>query len=263
MNKDSIGDRMKSQYENRTKYFLPRRTYTVIRLDGKAFHSFTKDLDRPYDSGFMSIMDSTAVHLCRNLQGAKFAYIQSDEISILLTDFETPTTQAYFDGEIQKIVSVSASLATGIFNHYYSTGRHISTLNQTLRIAAFDSRVFTIPDPTEVENYFIWRQQDATRNAIQMAGQAHFSHSSLQGISCEEIQEKLFQEKQVNFDKYPVGFKRGRLVTYQALPNYIYTKKDDELTQTIENMRHSWVIEGPPIFTKDREYLRKLIPLIR
>ena len=113
---DELEKRMKSQYESRTKFFLPRRTYTLIRLDGKCFGNFTKGLKRPYDEDFMRIMNETAKFLCEEIQGTQLAFVQSDEISLLLSDFDKITTDAWFDGNIQKIVSVSASLATGKFN---------------------------------------------------------------------------------------------------------------------------------------------------
>jgi len=119
MSKDSLGDRMKDDYENRTRYELPRRSYTLIRCDGKAFHSFTEGCKRPFDDRLIEAMNKTAVHLCSEITGTRLGYVQSDEISILLTDFESPKTQAWFDGNLQKIVSISASLATAAFNHYY------------------------------------------------------------------------------------------------------------------------------------------------
>ena len=114
--KDSLGDRMKRFYENITKYFLPRRTYTIIRIDGKAFHSLTQNFDKPFDYTFINQMDETAKYLCKNIQGAKFAFVQSDEISILMTDFDKINTSAWFDGNVQKIASISASMATSKFN---------------------------------------------------------------------------------------------------------------------------------------------------
>ncbi len=176
--KDAIGDRMKQYYEDRTRAFLPRRTYTIIRLDGKAFHTYTKGLIRPFDEQLMNDMDETACFLCKNIQGAKFAFVQSDEISILLTDFEELTTDAWFDGNIQKIVSVSASLGTAKFNELRPN-----------KLAFFDSRVFTIPSNIEVENYFIWRQQDFTRNSIYTVAKSLYSHKQLEGIDSNVQQE--------------------------------------------------------------------------
>lgn len=284
-NKDSLGDRMKGNYENRTKQFLPRRTYTIIRLDGKAFHTFTKQFEKPYDLQFMEMMNQTAIALCSQIQGAKLAYVQSDEITIVLTDFETNTTDAWFDGNIQKITSVSASIATAEFNRQYMTylskkakderkafvisnGGNNSALEgnlndyinsgdvEVIKFANFDSRVFTIPELEEVINCLIWRQQDATRNAIQMLGQTHFSHKELHGKSTSDIQDMLMLQKGINFNDQPIGFKRGRVISKES-----YTVEPSlDYKGFLETVRTRWVIHSPPIFTQDRAYLYNIIP---
>ena len=237
---DDLGDRMKSQYENRTRYLLPRRTYTIIRIDGKAFHSYTKDLNKPFDEDLINDMNQTTIELCKNIQGSKFGFVQSDEISILLTDFETINTDAWFDGNIQKIVSVSASIATSSFNLL----RLERYLNQNVlfgfakKQAQFDSRVLVIPDPIEVENYFIWRQKDAVRNSISMVAQSLYSHKQLNCKSQSDMQEMCFQ-KGVNWNDMPDGFKRGRTIIKEE----------------------NWVIKTPD-FLKERNILTSLIPKI-
>jgi len=233
--KDSLGDRMKEFYENRTRNFLPRRTYTIIRVDGKAFHSYTRGLIRPFDEKLVNDMDETACYMCKNIQGAKFAFVQSDEISILLTDFEGLTTDAWFDGNIQKMVSISASLATAKFNELRPN-----------KIALFDSRVFTIPSDIEVENYFIWRQQDTTRNSISSVAQSMFSHRELENKNTDQMQEMCFQ-KGVNWNDFSAKLKRGRLIVKQD-----YEKEGAT--------RSKWVSVEPPIFTQEREMLKVLIP---
>ncbi|MEM4260957.1 MAG: tRNA(His) guanylyltransferase Thg1 family protein, partial [Candidatus Woesearchaeota archaeon] len=155
MKKSSIDDRMK-RYENVNRYSLIRRTPVIIRLDGKAFHSFTKDLDKPFDEDLHNTFKQTVFYLVSQIQGAVFAYTQSDEISILLRDWDTLTTDAWFDYNIQKMASVSASIVTAKFNMLW---------HKSNKIAFFDSRVFNLPKE-EVCNYFIWRQQDATKNSI-------------------------------------------------------------------------------------------------
>ena len=252
MANDQLGKRMKEQYENRTRYMLPRRTYTIIRLDGKAFHTFTRGMKRPYDPDLMRIMNETSIFLCENIQGAKMAYTQSDEISILLTDFEKTTTDAWFDGNIQKIVSVSASMATAEFNNIFlqdilqtSDGDPAFVLRQTT-MAFFDARVFIIPDPVEVENYFIWRQKDAVRNSVAMTAQSLYSHEELDGKSSNDQQEMIFQ-KGHNWNDMPEGFKRGRTI-------YKSTCLDPE-------EYGNWEIETPD-FLKERETLRALVPII-
>lgn len=228
---------MKSQYESRTRYMLPRRTYTIIRVDGKAFHTLTRGCEKPFDYGLMDMMDSAAAVLCDQGQGVRCAYGQSDEYSFLLTDFETTSTEAWFDGNIQKIASVAASTFTAAF----------ARANDRFKSAAFDARVFTIPDPIEVENYFIWRQQDATRNAILMAGYSEFSPKEMHGLDTSKVQEKLFQERQINFNDYPVRAKRGRVIWKEM---YLPDGDDGPVVE-----RSRWSIDNEsPIFTADRSY---------
>ena len=114
--KDDLGTRMKEFYENRYRIFLPRRTNVLIRIDGKAFHTYTRGLNKPYDDGLMEDMNETTKYLCENIQGAKMGYVQSDEISILITDYDDISTSAWFDNNIQKMCSIAASLATAKFN---------------------------------------------------------------------------------------------------------------------------------------------------
>jgi tRNA(His) guanylyltransferase len=233
--KDSLGDRMKEFYENRTRNLLPRRTYTIIRVDGKAFHTYTRGLERPFDMQLIADMDATACYMCKNIQGAKLAFVQSDEISIVLTDFDKLGTAAWFDGNIQKMASVSASLATAKFNQLRPD-----------KIALFDSRVFTIPSAIEVENYLIWRQQDTTRNSISSVAQYLYSPKELHGKDTDTMQEMCFQ-KGVNWNDYEAKLKRGRLIVKET-----YDKEGATRTR--------WVSIAPPIFTQERELLADLIP---
>jgi tRNA(His) guanylyltransferase len=241
--KDDLGKRMKEQYEQRSRTFLPRRTYTIIRLDGKAFHTFTRGMEKPFDLGLICVMNAVTVFLCENIQGAQLAYTQSDEISILLTDFDKITTDAWFDGNVQKIVSVSASMATAKFND-----ESRKTFAAPKGLAFFDSRAFTISDPTEVENYFIWRQKDAVRNSVAMTAQSLYSHKELNGKSSNEQQEMCFQ-KGVNWNDLNEGFKRGRTVA-----NF------DPGDLTV-NGPTGWTIITPD-FLKERETLSAFIPKI-
>jgi len=232
--KDTLGDRMKAFYEDRTRYALPRRTHTIIRIDGKAFHTYTRGLARPFDEQFMQDMDATACFLCANMQGVRFAYVQSDEISVLLTDFEKPTTSAWFDGNVQKMVSISASLATAKFNEL-----------RPGKLAFFDSRVFSIPFVSEVENYFIWRQQDATRNSISNVAASLYTHKELNGKNNEQKQEMIFQ-KGLNWNNFPARCKRGRMVIKEPFEQRGAT-------------RSRWTVTDVPVFTQDRAFLAKLI----
>jgi tRNA(His) guanylyltransferase len=260
---DDIGRRMKEQYENRTRYALRRRTYTLIRADGKAFHEYTRDCRRPFDEDLMRAMDETAIYMCRHIEGAQFAFTQSDEISILLTDFATNQTQAWFDGNIQKIASISASLATAKFNQVRRESRFPDGGSGEERpLALFDARVFTIPDPTEVYNYFVWRQDDASRNSLQMAAQACFRPEALGGKSCDELQEMLFQVG-VNWNSYPVGFKRGRFIERRIVKRdveYVHKETGERHVQK-DVERAVWgLVEDLPVFTRNPAWLQRRIP---
>ena len=284
-----LESRIKEFYEDRTKQFLTRRMITIIRLDGKGFSKFTKNLTKPFDDGFSDDMDRTAAYLCENIQGAKFAYTQSDEISVVLTDFDTLETDAWYDYNVQKMTSIAASLATARFNELrmfrYFAGPDFNVVTETdhklrnigehfkvgvnledrtddiasftnylplkSRLAFFDARVFQVPNVDEMVNTMIWRQQDCTRNSISMAASAHFSHSLLEGKSGDEKQDMLFTERSINWNDYKPKYKRGSVIR----------RIEVELTgQNGPVKRNRWLAdENTPIFTQDREYLSKLI----
>ena len=249
---DSLGDRIKSNYEDRTRSFLPRRTYTVIRIDGKAFHTYTRGLEKPFDMDLIKDMDETACFLCKNIQGAKLAFVQSDEISILLTDFDNISTCAYFDGNIQKIASVSASLATAKFNQLRilkavdSDYEDYFNVVQNAKLAMFDARVFTIPQFEEVKNYFIWRQQDTVRNSISSVAQSLYSSKELHGKNTNDMQEMCFQ-KGINWNNFLPKLKRGRLI--------INTEFDNNGA-----LKTKWISTECPIFSQEKEFLNNYIP---
>ena len=218
MFKDAIGDRMK-QYENCYRIYLPRRSAVVVRIDCRAFHTFTKGFARPYDKLFASCMWETARKLCENVSGCKIGFTQSDEITLILTDYENLNTEPWFGNNLQKIVSITASMATLFFNNAFREAvkttkigltedlkMHTRALNE--RTAVFDSRAFLIPRE-EIFNVLYWRQLDTKRNSIQLLGQANFSHKELQNKNSDEIQEMLFQEKGINWAKEPEWFKNG------------------------------------------------------
>ena len=272
MNKnDSLGDRMKEFYENRSKTYLTRRVPVIIRLDGKAFHTFTKGFKRPYDEILHNTMNSTMKYLCENIQGCKLGYTQSDEITLLLTDYDTLTTDAWFGYSVQKMCSVAASMATLAFNKFFrenynkvvaelgcpiDSDSYVSTLSKKLDMAMFDARCFSIPKE-EVTNCFIFRQQDATRNAIQMLGQYHFSHKELHGKSCNDIQDMLITQKGINFNDMPTEFKRGVCCYRTAREDISINFKTKEETRSIRN---AWIFDFEiPIFSQDRDYVEQWV----
>lgn len=269
--KDALGDRMKD-YEMRSRTYLPRRSYVLMRLDGKAFHTYTRGLNRPYDTGLMDDMNDVAKYLCENIQGAKFAYVQSDEISILITDFDKLGTNAYFDNQVQKLTSVPASMAGTKFNQLRlkrivqaQSDENMGLKNMVLSaldkpLADFDCRVYAITDPFEVHNYFAWRQQDATRNSISMAAQSCYSHKELHGKSTSDMQEMMFQ-KGINWNDYPVRFKRGGFICKET---YEVGAKDPVSGggRSNSSIRTRWTAIDPPIFTQDTDFTHSRIPLV-
>ena len=270
----SIETRMR-EYEHVTRSYLPRRIPAIIRVDGKAFSSFTKGLEKPFDNFFRNVMQLTMQYMCENIQGCVFGYTQSDEISLLLTDYETIATDAWFDYNIQKMCSVSASMATLAFNKFWvekfqmriddldeeawsaGTSYMVDIIQPKMFTAMFDARVFSIPKD-EVCNYFIWRQQDATRNSIATVGQTYFSQKELDGRSQNEIQEMLWQQHGINWNAYPIAYRRGaccsKVLRKASMENPRNPGKEIVVT------RRKWVIDRkPPIFTQDREYVENKI----
>ena len=209
----NLDQRMK-EYEKVSSYNLLKKTPVILRIDGKAFHTYTKGMDRPFSEDLHTAMVETTKFLTSNIQGAKFGYTQSDEISILITDWDTdnynPKTEAWFNNKLSKLVSVSASYATAVFN----------SIIPSERLAFFDSRAFNLPR-LEVNNYFIWRQQDAIRNSVQSLGQSKFSHKELQRKNAKDIKEML-QSVGCCWDLLDSWKKQGTSV-YHTLENGVKT----------------------------------------
>lgn len=263
MKRDDLGNRMKTFYEKIPKTRLMRRCPVIFRLDGRSFHTFTRGFKRPFDDVLIKTMQETAKYLCENIQGCQLAYTQSDEISLLLIDYQRFETSAWFDYEIQKMCSISASMATMAFNRIFS--ETVSDLKfgdnpmdryfeATYSGAMFDSRVFNIPRE-EVTNYFYWRQLDASRNSIQMVGQANFGHRELQYKSCNDIQDMLMTQKGINWNDFPTYQKRGSCVVKEK-----YIDATPESTDS-QSIRSRWIIDKDiPIFKGDgREYIDRLV----
>ena len=252
---DSLGNRMKG-YEDCYRFYLTKRTPVIIRVDGRAFHTLTRGFARPFDRVFMNTMQETAKYLVKNIAGCELAYVQSDEISLLLIDYQTLNTEPWFDNNLQKLVSVAASMATLAFNKFLSDyvnsekfwdcesverenkkdwGVYSKALDKG---ATFDARAYTIPKE-EVCNYFIWRQQDSVRNSIQALAKANFSDKELFKKSCNELQDMLMLQKSINWNDLPDDCKRGACVIYEAW----------------EGGKALIVDNYIPIFTKDRQYI--------
>jgi tRNA(His) guanylyltransferase len=277
MKSKSLGDRMKENYEFVSQTKLLRRTPVIIRLDGKAFHSFTKGMERPFDERLINTMQETTQYLVKNIEGCEFGYTQSDEISLLLTDYKKIATEAWFDYKVQKICSIAASMCTVFFDNFFQNNMcseeailEMSEKNGKLtdfsdRIAFFDARCFNIPKD-EVVNYFIFRQQDCTRNSIQMVGQANFSHKQLHKKSCDEIQEMLFSQKGINWNDIPTYQKRGTVVYKRNVVTEMKQKSINLLGNLMVSVGYDGLIRTEyfidkdiPIFTQQRDFIQKWV----
>lgn len=272
----TLGERMK-EYEFQSRTRLLRRTPVIIRLDGKAFHTFTRGFDKPFDENLTRIMQDTTLKLCSSIQGCVFGYTQSDEITLVLVDYKELESCAWYDNQVQKICSVASSIATNAFNEAlsdeiitmetelrewnsnYAEYHHtfteeedakekaiiehmkakINLMEDKMFKATFDARAFNLP-AHEVINNIIWRQQDATRNSINSLAQSLFSHKELQGINSKDVQNKMLTEKDVNWNDEPTYIKRGSAV-----------RKNDE---------GKWYVDyDMPILTDNREYINDLV----
>ena len=240
MSSASLGDRMKS-YEQVTRAILLPHSYTILRIDGRAFHSYLRHATRPFDSQFTADMQAVGAALCREASGTVIAYGQSDEISLVLSDL-APQSQPWFGGVVQKMASVAAGVATAaLIDRRGSTG-----------IPHFDARLFTLPSDLEVANYLIWRQRDAVRNSISMAAQAKFSAKRLHGVNGDQMQDMLWREHNINWNDYPDVHKRGWIVTRsvrEAEVEYV-DKRTGGQHRTVA-LRTSWDAVAAPHFTTD------------
>jgi tRNA(His) 5'-end guanylyltransferase len=278
---DELGKRMKENYEKRARTYLTRRTPVAIRIDGKAFHTFTKGFNKPFDEILVATMQRTMKYLCENIQGAVFGYCQSDEITIILQDYATLTTDAWFDYQVQKMCSVAASMATMAFNRVfwdeynkwylcsnissYPVSEEIKKLNDIYGTAAeagamFDARCFNIPKE-EVCNLIYWRQIDATRNSIQMVGQANFSHDELQNKTCNDIQDMLMTQKGINWNNFPTHLKRGSACIKEEYYAGEIAPGCEDCPIDPSCLRTRWIIdtEMPILKGENRKYVDNLI----
>lgn len=276
---DDLGVRMKTLYEQIPKIKLMRRCPVAIRIDGKAFHTFTKGFQKPFDEVLIKSMQETMKYLCENIQGCVLGYTQSDEITLILVDYKKLISLAWFDYEVQKICSIAASMATIAFNkffrknveNYYKSftdyipsplDLNVGSAYETAieKGAMFDARCFNIPKE-EVTNLVYWRQLDASRNSIQMVGRANFSHKELQNKSCNDIQDMLMTQKGINWNDLSTYQKRGSC----CVRNKIVIESDGVMVTTqlrdTSKSENEWIIDTDiPIFKGEgREYIDRLV----
>ena len=285
MDTSDLAKRMKD-YEKRNRYYLQPRMPVILRLDMRAGHSFTKGFERPFDEVFIKSMQETAKYLCENIQNCKLSYQQSDEITLLLVDYDKLNTDCFFDYRVDKLCSIAASMATMAFNRAFvknvEAESHVFTdewlddenfnpnyKNKELRSlwlahkkaidkgAMFDARCFNVPKE-EVTNLCYWRQDDASRNSIQMVGQANFSHKELHKKSRNDIQDMLMTQKGINWNDLPTYQKRGSCCVKKEIENKS-TGYNGEV-RAIE-YKTKWIIDTEiPIFKGEgREYIDRLV----
>ena len=285
---DDLGCRMKGFYENIPKTKLMRRTPVMLRLDGKAFHTFTRGFQRPFDEILVKSMQDTMKYLCENIQGCVLGYTQSDEITLVLVDYKKLNSAAWFDYEVQKMCSIGASMATMAFNKAFEKNKEIFYKNNTVlkeydycaaiefntnnneklyftyckaaeKGAMFDCRCFNVPKE-EVTNFVYWRQIDATRNSIQMVGQAHFSHDELHKKNQNDIQDMLMLQKGINWNDFPTHLKRGSCCIKETYyPDSVLGCEDCPVDATTVRTRWSVDKEIPIFKGEGREYIDKLV----
>jgi len=233
----ALGHRMKS-YEKDYRSRISRTLPVILRLDGKAFHTYTRGCKKPFDMDLIGAMNQAAIALCEQIQGAQLAFVQSDEISIFVHGYKRFTSSPWFDNSIQKMVSVSAGIAS-------------TTLTiEEIRPAYFDSRAFGLPE-WDVCNYFLWRQQDWTRNSVQMLARSMYSDKECFKKNNAALQEMCFQ-KGKNWNDLPTALKRGRCVVKES---YEVTTPTGEASQ-----RSRWVVDSEiPIFSENRDYIEKYL----
>ncbi len=238
--KDDIGDRMKKNYENRSKTQLLRRMPVIVRLDGKGFSKFCKSFEKPFDNNLHLAFNETILFLCSEISGVAFAEHHSDEISLLLIDYQKLNTEAYFDYDIQKICSTISGMATANFCKCLFQVRPDLMKNTW---PSFDCRCFNIPKE-EVENYFWWRNKDSVRNSIQMFGQNKFSHKELINKNCNQIQEMLFQIHGLNWNdikqEQKTGFYFIKNNGWETIPG---AKNREELSEIFKEKVPLYVLE--------------------
>lgn len=279
MDTSDLANRMKD-YEKRNRYYLQKRLPVIIRLDSRAGHTFTKGFKRPFDEIFMKSMQETAKYLCENIQGCQCAYIQSDEITLLLVDYEKLNTEPWLDYRIDKIISISAAMATLAFNKYFTSNaeiyiddfyeawnhsdieeKYVKVLEKAIDMGlVFDSRVFNLPKE-EITNNFYWRQLDCSRNSIQMVGQANFSHKELQHKSCNDVQDMLMTQKGINWNDLPTYQKRGSCVVRNKIFLESDGVKETCMLRDLKKGENNWIIDKDiPIFKGEgREYIERFV----
>ena len=197
-------------YENVSRAHLTSRTPVIIRIDGRAFHTFTRKLEC-FDERVIMAMQHASKRTAQDMSGFKLAYTQSDEASFLLCDYDKHETQPWFNNNINKLVSISASLFTAYFNEFWNTVKRPEDNNTNPAI--FDARAFNIPE-SEIANYFLWRARDWQKNSVQMYARSFFSHSELQGQNVDSLKSLIKQHGNIAWEDLPNAVRNGTFIRH-------------------------------------------------
>lgn len=228
--------------EDENSAWLARHAYQIVRVDGRAFHTFTRHMkyEKPYDTDFMYSMDLVARRLCEEIQGAMFAYVQSDEISVLVRPCLNLKSQMWFGGQMRKWLSVSAGVASAVMTH------------EVGEPAVFDSRVLSLSESSDVIRYFLWRQSDCARNAIQATAQVEVGHKKILGKD-RVMQLRALESVGVDYDALPQGWRNGRVVVpVKEIGTVTYIRKDTGVTECADVERNVWKVQDAPFFDWDQ-----------
>lgn len=258
---NTLDGRMKT-YEYVTRNYLTLGCPKIIRLDMRAGHTFTKGFKKPFDDVFSKSMIAATKKLCEEINGAVMGYTQSDEISIIINDItDKGKFDCFFEGNISKIISISASICTLAFNKAYAEivnelpPEEAEIYKKNLWSGQFDSRVFCLPNEMELHNYILWRQQDATRNSIQMAGYTHLSQTEMNNKDNSQVQDMLMVKKGINWNDYPTKFKRGCAIVKEQYQKDVQIPGRGLITGV---ERKHWVETEIPILTQDLDFIHKI-----
>lgn len=257
----SLGERMKN-YEIAYSEILPHKKPCIIRIDGKAAHTFTKGFAKPFSHIFFDSMTYALERLCEEIQGCVFGYTQSDEINLVLTDYQNPNSCGWFDYKVQKICSVAASMATYYFNKEFENQLAMKGITKsspyfkadgTIKHLFFDARCFSLPH-NEIVNYLIWRQQDAIRNSKLSLALAYYSQKEISGYTTDELCDKLAKEKNFNWHNHLYTYQKWGVACIKT-----------EVTVKTENgvaKRAIWQNDFyPPLFTENKDYITDCLPV--
>lgn len=240
----NLAQRIKS-YQAAYDHRIPQKSHAILQLDGNAFHTYTKGMVKPFDDRLIANMNATAIAVLERVSNAKFAYVQSDEINIYVTDMEKEETQPFYSNRVQKVGSIAAGIASATMSRLYPEKG----------LAVFDARFFSVPDMETVEDYFVWRQVDCIKNSVQSVGQTFISRSELHSKHTGQVKEML-AENGHPWESYPTECKQGRLIIKEASHKTIsYTHKRTKEVNVINAMTKAWTVKPAPNFKEGLKFL--------